>query len=170
MRAASLFVSAAALAGSVLGDGNTIRNAMRTVSRDTVALGDAVSSWSGGPLGVLPIAGKAGGLLVALKLGAKTAKESTPLSIEEAVDVYTATQDLSSAVNKTLNALVEARPKFDQLLVTPVILITLDIQRGAANDFSNRVVEKVPENLQSTARTLVRSIDEDFARVVDAYH
>ncbi|KAM4054344.1 hydrophobic surface binding protein A domain-containing protein [Hirsutella rhossiliensis] len=170
MRVASVVVSASALAGSVLGDGNTIRNAMKTIGRDTAALGDAVSSWSGDLLGALPIVGKAGGLLVALKHGAHTADVSTPLSFDEALTVATATGDLASTVNKTLDALVSARPKFDHLFVTPLILITLDVQRGASNDFSSKVVGKVPKELQSIARQLIKGIDDNFGAAIDAYH
>ncbi|EQL03211.1 Cell wall galactomannoprotein [Ophiocordyceps sinensis CO18] len=163
MRLASV-LSAAALASSVLGDGNSIRKAIKTIGHDTTALGDVVSSRA------LPVVGKAVGLFVALKRGSRTARASAPLSFDEALGVATATGDLTSAVNKTLAALVVARPKFDYLLVTPLILVTLDVQRRAANDFGGKVVAKVPKELRPIARQLIKGIDDDFETAIDAYH
>lgn len=169
MRLASV-LSAAALASSVLGDGNSIRKAIKTTGHDTTALGDVVSAWPGDVLGALPVVGKAVGLFVALKRGSRTARASAPLSFDEALGVATATGDLTSAVNKTLAALVVARPKFDYLLVTPLILVTLDVQRRAANDFGGKVVAKVPKELRPIARQLIKGIDDDFETAIDAYH
>ncbi|KJZ80095.1 hypothetical protein HIM_00809 [Hirsutella minnesotensis 3608] len=169
MRPSTLLLSAAALAGSVLADGESIRNAMKKISDDTAALGNIVSGWPGDPLGAFPIAIRTGGLLHTIKQGTSVAEESKPLSTDEALQVATSTQDLSKAVNKTLVALIDARPKFANFLATPLIRLSLHSQRDAAKEFSDKVIEKVPKDLQSVAQSLVKGIDDGFEKAIDEY-
>lgn len=171
MRVASLLISATALAVTVLSDGNAIRNAIKIIDRDTTDLGNTVSSWPGSLLGAVPIAGKADDLRQALEDGAHTAEVSAPLSYDEAVAVYQATGELNGTVNKTLSALIAAKPKFGRLpFGTTIMLNTLNVQRGAAKGFSNKVLTKVPKELQLIAKQIVKGIDDSFERVIDAYH
>ncbi|PHH89535.1 hypothetical protein CDD83_5821 [Cordyceps sp. RAO-2017] len=159
----------ALLASSVVGDGNTIRVAMKRITGDTADLGKTVSSWHGDLFGALPVVGKAAALLASLKHGTHTARASTALTTDETLVIATSTQELSDQVNKTLQAVIDAKPKFDHLFVSPLIHLTLEVEKGAADDFSNALLKKVPKDLQSIAEELIKGIMNNFQKALDAY-
>jgi len=84
--------------------------------------------------------------------------------------VAVATNTLAGSVNSSLSALIQAKPKFDKLLLSPVILINLGLQRKATTEMSRAIVEKVPAELQGVAEELVRPIDASFELAIDVFH
>ncbi|KND89995.1 hypothetical protein TOPH_05281 [Tolypocladium ophioglossoides CBS 100239] len=163
-------VSLVALAATVLADGKAITSAMNTINSDTVRLGTTVAAWPGDVFGVLPIAGESLALLEDIKKGSQTAADSAPLTQDEALSLATAVGDLAAQVNKTLEAIIAAKPKFDSLLVvSPVIFLNLEAQQKATADFSAKVVAKVPAALQAIARSLIQPIDDGFNKAIAEY-
>ncbi|POR35510.1 Uncharacterized protein TPAR_04291 [Tolypocladium paradoxum] len=157
-------------AATVLADGKAIMAAMNTIKADTAHLGATVASWRGDLLGVLAIAGESFGLLDDLKKGSRTADRSAPLTQDEALAIATVTADLATEVNKTLSAIIVAKPRFDRLLiVSPIILINLEAQQKATADFSAKVVAKVPKDLQAIAQSLIQPINDAFKKAIARY-
>ncbi|KAI3538303.1 hypothetical protein CPAR01_09207 [Colletotrichum paranaense] len=156
-------------ATSVLADGAAIVAAMDEIAAQNTELGDTVSSWDGGLFGTLPIIIDSTKLLIKINEATKVAEDSEPLSALEAIGVAQATQKLSSGVQTTLTAVVDAKPKFDKLLLSPVILLNLKSEQSATDKFSAAVIEKVPEALQAFAKTLIEPIDTAFNNAIDAY-
>ncbi|KAF7558745.1 hypothetical protein G7046_g5413 [Stylonectria norvegica] len=158
------------LVTTALGSGASIVSAMADITNTTTDLQSSVSSWSGNPIGTVPIVVKSAELLLCIKSGSQVASASAPLTTDEAVQVAQATQKLAAAVNATLETIIAAKTKFDKLLLGPVILLNLELERDASKDFSNAVVEKVPEALQGVAKTLVQGIDDSFKKAIKWYN
>ncbi|KAK4134439.1 putative antigenic cell wall galactomannoprotein [Trichocladium antarcticum] len=159
-----------AFAASVLADGQAIAGALAKTDTATAKLGAAVSKWRGDLLGALPIVAESTGLLTTVKKGTKTAENSEPLDFDGTLAVAHATQKLTGTVNSTLTALINAKPKFDKLRMSPLIFITLELQKKATNDMSDAIIAKVPEQLQALARDIVAPIAASFEVALDVYH
>lgn len=157
------------LASTALASGATILSAMSTITNTTKSLNKTISSWDGRLLGIAPISVKSAQLLLDIVNGTSIANASSPLTFAEAAQVASATTELAAVVNGTLDTIVQAKPKFDKLLLTPVILIDLQLQRDASEDFAATVVDKVPASLRDTAEGLVEPIDEAFGRAVGKF-
>lgn len=66
--------------------------------------------------------------------------------------------------------MVAAKGKFDGLLVvSPVVLLNLGLEKKATDRFGAAVVEKVPEALQGIAKGLLVPVDESFEEAIAAY-
>jgi hypothetical protein len=80
------------------------------------------------------------------------------------------TQTLSTTVNKTLTDVIAAKPKFDGLLiVSPVVLLNLKLEKKGSDEFGSAVVEKIPEALQGIAQSLLAPIDDSFDEAIAVY-
>jgi hypothetical protein len=162
--------SVALLATSVLADGASILAAMARISADSAELNATVSEWNGGILGVLPITIQSTTLLNDIKNGTAVAQASANLTLIQAIQVAQATQTLAKGVNSSLETIIAAKTKFDHLLLSPVILLSLQLQKDASADFSAAVISKVPANLQGAAQVLVGQIQDSFAKAIGIYN
>ncbi|KAM5519933.1 hypothetical protein FOXYSP1_18357 [Fusarium oxysporum f. sp. phaseoli] len=158
-----------ALAGSAFASGDSISTAIDNISNATLALNKTVATWPQTLLGALPITTKSTLLLTEIHKGFVIARESEPLSLEETLQVAKATSELSADVELTINTIIAAKPNFDRLQVSPVILLNLNLQRALSQDFSEAVISKVPKDLQGNAKVLVQGIDDSFARAISKY-
>ncbi|KAK3935575.1 hydrophobic surface binding protein A-domain-containing protein [Diplogelasinospora grovesii] len=155
---------------TVLADGASIFNALQTIQNATLKLQSSVGSWDGGLLGTLPIVAESAQLLADIKKGQKVAEQSAPLSVLEAITVAQETMALATGVNQTLTTIISAKPKFDRLLlVSPVILLNLEMEKSATDDMSAAIIDKVPADLQVTAKQLVAPIDDSFNEAIAVY-
>ncbi|ORY56649.1 hydrophobic surface binding protein A-domain-containing protein [Pseudomassariella vexata] len=161
----SLFI----LTRTALADGAAIVTAMDSISQSNAALNSTIVSWNGDLLGTLPILTKSTTLLASLHDATKVAQASAQLNTIEAVTVAFATNDLVAETNLTLTNIIAARPKFDELLLRPIILLSLNQQKEASDEFSAAVVEKVPEELRGAADALVAALDEVFGVALESY-
>ncbi|KAF4451324.1 antigenic cell wall [Fusarium albosuccineum] len=158
-----------ALAGSVLASGDTITAAIDDIANATLALNKTIATWPRTLIGTLPIITKSTELLAEIHKGTKVARASEPLSFDETLQVAQATINLAADVNTTLETVIRAKPDFDRLLLSPVILLNLKLQQDASEDFSSAVIEKVPEELQGNAETLTKGIDDSFVKAIKKY-
>jgi hypothetical protein len=166
----SPLVTIMALAATAIADGKAITDAMAQIKTQTADLGNTVKNWKGDLLGALPITVKSAKLLKQIKAASKVADASQPLSFDEALAVAGATGDLSTTVQSTLQTIIDTKPKFDKLVIlSPVVLINLELEQDATEDFSGKVVSKVPAELQAIAKQLIQPIDEAFANAIDKY-
>ncbi|CAG9986804.1 unnamed protein product [Clonostachys byssicola] len=161
--AAGLFVTA-------LADGPAIVSALEKITGDTKSLNDDVSSWNGGLLGTIPIVAGSTTLLASIHEGQKTAEASEPLTLLDAIGVAVATQALAKEVNTTISTIVGAKPKFDHLLLGPVILINLELEKKATVGFSDAIIEKLPVEQQPLGAELVKPILDSFDLAIDVYN
>ena len=89
--------------------------------------------------------------------------------MDETLQVAKATSELSQDVSETIDIVIGAKPKFDKIQVSPVILLNLQLQRALSADFSEAVIAKVPVDLQEKAKALVQGIDDSFAKAIKKY-
>ncbi|KAH8746216.1 hydrophobic surface binding protein A-domain-containing protein [Diaporthe sp. PMI_573] len=155
--------------GSVLADGAAIASAISAIQNATDELTTTVSNYNGNLLGSLPIIVQSTSLLSTIKKGTKTAEESAALADLEALTVGLATITLVGKVNASLDAIVDAKPKFDRNLLTPVVLLNLEQQRSASSDFSDAVVSKLPAAFVSTGQQLAAQISAAFSEAISVY-
>ncbi|KAK3898905.1 putative antigenic cell wall protein [Staphylotrichum tortipilum] len=158
------------LASTTLASSKTISSALATVDAATTKLGTAVTSWRGDLLGTLPIIAESTALLIEVKKGTKTAKDSAPLDLPATLDVATATNKLVASVNTTLGALISSKKKFDKLLLSPIIYGNLGLQKYATEEMSKAIIAKVPSGLQDLAKGLVAPISKSFELALDTFH
>lgn len=170
MRFSNLLVPVA-LATGVIADGAAIVNSLSTIADATIALNSSVNSFAkdGNPLKLLPIIVKSTSLLNDIKSGTKTAQASGNLTVDETLSVASATLALVSDVETTLSNIVLHKDLFASELVGPVILLNLDQEKSATDDFSAAVVAKVPAALQAVALNIIAPIDTAFAAAIETY-
>ncbi|GKT50544.1 cell wall mannoprotein 1 [Colletotrichum spaethianum] len=156
-------------ATSVLADGAAIVAAMDEIAAQNTELGDTIASWNGGLFGTLPIIVDSTKLLIKINNATGVAEDSAQLNALEAITVAQSTQTLAGGVETTLGNVVDAKLKFDRLLLSPIILLNLKQEKSATDKFSAAVVEKVPEALKGAAETLVGRIDTAFNNAIATY-
>jgi hypothetical protein len=170
MKFTALLGPLALAAGTVLANGASIVSSLSAIDNATLHLQSTVASWNGKLFTALPIVIESTSLLDAIKKGTKTAKDSAPLEPLEAIDVAGATITLAGSVNSTLTTLISAKPKFDKLKLSPLILINLSLQRKATGQMSEAIIAKVPAELQELAKNLVEPIDDAFGKGIEEFH
>ena len=153
----------------VFADGAAIVESLGTLSASSAELNNTVAGWSGGLFDALPIVTQSVGLLKDTKDAAGVAEESEPMTLEEAVALASAMQGLTTDIKNTLTTIEETKPKFDKLLMSPIILADLKLQKKETDKLSVAVVEKVPEELQEIAQGMVDQVAELFDKAIDAY-
>ena len=73
-------------------------------------------------------------------------------------------------MNTTLANVIRTKPKYDTLLiVSPVVLLNLKLEKEATDRFGDAVVGKVPEALQGIAEGLLAPIDDSFEEAIAVY-
>ncbi|KAM0500826.1 hypothetical protein ACHAP8_004543 [Fusarium lateritium] len=158
-----------AFVGCAFASGDIISTAIDNISNATLALDKSVTNWPQTLVGTLPITTKSTLLLTAIHDGTLAARKSEALSVDETLQVAKATSELTKDVSATIETIIAAKPKFDKLMVSPVILLNLKLQRALSADFSEAVLAKVPKDLQANAKALVQGIDESFAKAIKKY-
>lgn len=158
------------LATAVLADGAAIVDALNAIAADTAALNNTVIEWKSDLLGSLPIIAKSTSLLATINKGTKTAEDSAPLELLETLGVAQATQALVADVNTTLTTIISRKSDFDHLLLSPVVLLNLELEKKASADFSDAVTAKVPADVQSIAEQLAAQINDAFVEAIDVYN
>ncbi|KAJ4391782.1 hypothetical protein N0V93_005402 [Gnomoniopsis smithogilvyi] len=157
-------------ASGVLADGAAIVDAISGIQNATTELTTTVASWDGGILGALPIVSESTSLLTAINDATDTAKQSANLTDLEAVTVGLSIVSLVTGVNSSLTTIIDAKPKFDKVLLSGVVLINLALEKSASADFSNAVLEKLPTSFVSVGETLSGEITDSFDQAIDVYN
>lgn len=155
---------------SVLADGAAIVDAITGIQNATADLTSTVASWDGGILGALPIVTESTSLLTAINDATDTAKQSANLTDLEAVTVGLTILTLVTDVNSSLTTIIDAKPKFDKVLLSGVVLLNLALEKSASTDFSDAVIEKLPEAFVSVGETLSGEITDSFEEAIDVYN
>jgi hypothetical protein len=159
----------ALLASTVAADGQSIADAIGVINTVTLKLQSAVTSWKGDLLGTLPIIVDSTELLTDINNATKTTKASAALTALDALTVAVAINTLSGSVNSTLTEIIAKKPEFDRLLLSPVILLNLELEKDATDKLGAAISDKVPSNLQTAAATLQATIDGYFNTGIAAY-
>lgn len=169
MRVTNFLAPLALLASTVAANGQAIADAVGVINTVTLELQSKVTSWKGDLLGTLPIIVSSTELLQDIDNATKTAKASQPLEALEALTVAVAINSLSGSVNSTISALIARKHQFDKLLLSPVILLNLELEKDATDKLGAALQEKVPANLQGAAASLQATIDGYFDTGIKAY-
>ncbi|KAE8448839.1 hypothetical protein EG329_008841 [Mollisiaceae sp. DMI_Dod_QoI] len=162
------------LTAQVLADGASILAAMSKISNATVALNNTLNSFPSNPLlaigDIAPLLVDSVNLLDDINSGTTIASKSANLTLSETIEVAKATIALGTTVSTTLQNLINAKPKFDKLVViSPVVLVNLKLEKDATDRFGKAVVSKVPSAFQGTAKGLLSPIDTAFNSTIAFY-
>lgn len=155
--------------GTAHADGAAIVDAISGIQNATLALGSTVGSWDGGVLGALPIIAESTALLATIGEGTAAAGRSAGLSDAEGLAVGLSTLALVGSVNASLAAIAAAKPKFDASLLSPVVLLNLELEKGASAGFSDAVIGKLPASLVATGQALAGEITASFDEAIGLY-
>lgn len=161
----SVLVAIGCLASNVIADGASIVAALDKISDATAQLNNSVISWDGSLLGTLPIIADSTALLADINSATKTAEQSANLTDLEALGVGLATLSLASDVNTTLATIEAAKPKFQRLLLAPLILLNLElVSKFIRNPIISNVgtpYETPGESIQSEVTSSIFVASED---------
>ncbi|KAJ9161737.1 hypothetical protein NKR19_g1980 [Coniochaeta hoffmannii] len=171
MRFTTFLAPLALVASTVTASGATISDAIGVINTVTLELQSKVAGWKGPPdlLGTLPIIAVSTELLKDINNATKTAKASAPLDALEALTVAIAINNLSGSVNSTISTIIARKRDFDKLLLSPVILLNLELEKDATDRLGVALADKVPEELKGAAATLQATIDGYFDNGINAY-
>lgn len=153
----------------IAADGAAIVESLGTLSASSSDLNNTVAEWSGKLLHSFPIVTKSLGLLKDTKDATEVAEDSEVLTVSETAELAGAMQGLIKDIDDTLTTLGEAKPKFDKLLMGPVILIDLKLQKKETDKLSAAVIEKVPEALQDVAKGMVEEVSGLFDKAIEEF-
>ncbi|KAB8300515.1 hypothetical protein EYC80_000678 [Monilinia laxa] len=157
------------LTSKVIADGQKIIDAIEEIANTTTSLNQTVESWPGTLLTSLPILTLSTKLLLNINTGIHTASSSANLTLAETITIATSTQNLVSTVESTLHTIVGAKPKFDHLLFSPLILLNLVEEKSATDKFSAAIIGKIPAVFQEFSRQLVAPVDTAFEASIAVY-
>lgn len=156
-------------ASRVLADGAAIVDAITGIQNATADLTNTVATWDGGILGALPIVTESTSLLTAINDATGTAEQSANLTDIEAVTVGLTILNLVTDVNSSLTTIIDAKPKFDAVFLSGVVLLNLVLEKDASTKFSDAVIEKLPTTFVSTGQTLSGEITDSFDEAIAVY-
>ncbi|KAJ1333113.1 Hydrophobic surface binding protein A [Microdochium nivale] len=159
----------ATLASAVVADLASIQASLNDVGGSVKSVKTKLDAWKGDILGIAPIVASTADLVVKLELNTLKVKHSGNLTEDEAIQVSGTTADLITNTIPTLDALTAARPKFDKLLLRPIIYLTLLTQKSSTLDLSKAVISKLPEVFAEIGEGLLVEITGLFDAVIDAY-
>ncbi|ELR08776.1 hypothetical protein GMDG_03454 [Pseudogymnoascus destructans 20631-21] len=163
----------ALLATTVVADSASILAAMAKISGDTSKLNATIAKFHGGLIGLgesIPILIQSTTLLHDINQGTKAAGASVELTFDETIQVASATADLVTSVQSSLQTILRTKPRFDRLLViSPIILINLKQQKAATDKFSKAVITKLPEEFRAIAESITAPIDVAFNDAIAKY-
>lgn len=143
------------------------------ISTQTDKVESIVTEFSAGIKGlgdVVPLLIESTELLIDIKKATKVAKKSEALDLDGVIAIVGPTQTLVADVQSLLAAIVNAKPKFDKLvIVSPVVLLNLKQQRKATAELNDVIISKVPADFQGLARDLVAPIYVAFDATIAEY-
>lgn len=157
-------------ASSVLADGAAIVDAISGIQNATAELTSTVASWDGGILGALPLVSESTSLLTAINDATDTTKQSANLTDIEAVTVGITILSLVTDVNSSLTTIIDAKPKFDKVFSSGIVLLNLALERSASADFSDASLEKLPATFASVGETLSGEITDSFDQAIGVHN
>lgn len=169
MKLSLVLATVATLVGNVVADGASIVSALDIISSEASTVESTLSSWPGDFLGALPITEQSAELLIGILNATAVAKASANLTDTETISVATATINLVTGTNSTVTAIIDAKPKFDHLLLSPVIYLSLQTLKAASDQLSAAITEKLPTVYQAVAEALSAELDDSFDTALDAY-
>lgn len=153
----------------VLADEASIAAAISAIQNATLELSNTVGSWDGGLLSSIPIIVESTSLLTIINEGTATAKQSANLTELEGFTIGLDTIQLVDDVNSTLTTIIAAKPKFADILLAPVVLLNLELEKSASADFSDAVISKLPAVLAPVGEELSDEIAASFDLAISAY-
>lgn len=130
------FLAFLPLIGTCFADGASISAALGVISADTTTLNKTVASWPGDLLGALPITIQSTTVLTDINKATSIAQDSAALNDTETLAIAVTTADLITDTNSTLTEIIAAKPKFDKLLLGPIIYLTLASEKDASGKLS----------------------------------
>ncbi|RAL59846.1 hypothetical protein DID88_000475 [Monilinia fructigena] len=156
------------LTSKVIADGQKIVDAIEEIASTTTSLNQTVGM-ARHPPKLPPILTLSTKLLLNINTGIHTASSSANLTLTETITIAISTQNLVSTVESTLDTIVGAKPKFDHLLFSPLILLNLVEEKSATDKFSVAIIGKIPADFQEFARQLVAPVDTAFEAAIAVY-
>ncbi|KAH7031492.1 hydrophobic surface binding protein A-domain-containing protein [Microdochium trichocladiopsis] len=162
-------VALAALASTVVADLASIQAALNDVSESVTETKAKLDAWKGDLLGTLPIVAGSAELVITLEINTLKIKKSANLTEDEALQVSETTANLISNTLPVLDELAALRPKFDKLLLRPVIYLGLLTQKSATLDLSAAVVSKLPDVFAEIGEALIAELSAAFDVVITQY-
>ncbi|KXJ88111.1 hydrophobic surface binding protein A-domain-containing protein [Microdochium bolleyi] len=164
----SLF-AVAALASTAVADLASIQASLNEVSKRVTGVKTKLDAWKGDLLGTIPIVAASADLVVTLQINTLKIKQSGNLTDDEAIEVSGTTAELITNTIPVLDALVAARPKFDKLLLRPIIYLSLLTQKDSTLDLSRAVVSKLPPVYAEIGEALIQELIGLFDNVLTVY-
>lgn len=153
----------------ILADGTAIVSAVTSIQSATNGFTAAVAGWTGDAVSAIPIITQSTAALAAINRGTTSALLSNTLTTTEATGVGTAIVALVGSIKTSLDTLVASKPKFDKILLSPSVILTLEQEKAEYSAFSASVFSKFPDAFAATGQQLAAQITAEFDGAISSY-
>ncbi|KAI5370759.1 Putative Cell wall mannoprotein [Septoria linicola] len=139
------------------------------ITSATESVTTALQAYTGDIQQALAVNGATGEVLTAIQAAQSTADGLTSIDQDTALSLAGPIQDLATAVDASISALIEKQPTFSGAGLTEAVLTSLRTQQEASTMLTDTIVSKLPEALQETGRNLSQPAADSLARGIAAY-
>lgn len=105
----------------------------------------------------------------ALKKGTAAVEKAQAVSLTEAIQVQTASQELTKLTQQTIDDLIAKKSVIEGANQKKTVVDNLTAQKAASDAFIKAVVGKVPSAVSGVAQTLTKSIGDALQKGITAF-
>ncbi|PHH92049.1 hypothetical protein CDD83_9167 [Cordyceps sp. RAO-2017] len=146
-----------------------VQDSINKITENMAATERSISTWQGGLLTVAPVLLRANNLLNSMQDGVKATADSAELSGPQARAVLDKVEQSGKAARRLTDKVVDAKAKFNQIVLGDVIVSGLMKAYGdAAQDLGTALGNKLPSSKERVA-TSIREIQDGLAKASKAY-
>lgn len=139
------------------------------ISTQVAAVSDSVASYVGGSTPGTDVQDAANTLVDVINEGATSVGGFDDLSNSDALALVSPIQTLTDDVGALVDAVIDAKPNFDEDGLSADVLSSLQAQKTAAESLRDAITPKVPDALQDIAAELAEGIVTEINRGITAY-
>lgn len=152
--------------GSVRADGQAIVNAIASIQTGTLNISATVTAWDGQLVNTKPLWQASSALLDVIKHGKQVANRSEKLTMQEAMRIKEAAQDLSGNMTLTFDALVGVKSKFANAWLTGAVVLNLRQADEGVGQFVHAVVNKLPKLGVAPGKKFAKQTHASFTKII----
>ncbi|KAL2867359.1 cell wall mannoprotein 1 family protein [Aspergillus lucknowensis] len=139
------------------------------ISAQVATVSDTVASYVGGSADGDAVQAASDKLVTVINDGATAIPDFDPLENADALALVSPIQDLTGDVSDLVDAVIDAKPNFQDDGRAADVLSSLQDQKAASVSLRDAITPKVPDALQDIASDLADGIVSEIQRGIDAY-
>lgn len=145
---------------------------LKNLAQITDRLREDVIQWKGDTLGAIPLLNRCRNVANDISACTDVARQMPDCNTKEADEVQETAEKLSASIERTMEAIVAARPKIRSIpfIGDPVAMGILQRQRSAAAELIEVVTAKAGKDRPEAAAKLASQLDGHFAKSIAEFN